>query len=295
LIVFSSDRPAHKQWDLYVMDADGSHLRRITHDRLSEHDPVFLSNRTVAFTAPGGEYVVSINGGERKRLTPILPTWPPSGISPSPNGRWLALALGADLWLERSDGSGLRRLAALAAEIDDLQWSPDGRTLAFNQRSECYLLRIPNGKPHRVSQEEPCITWVGREIAVSQDPPLSGPNGVTLTSPDKSRVLTTLASLKKLNVIWLTSIQSSHKFFVGTYNGQYNNDVYVVNRDGSDLRRVLTIYYDDLALSPDGTKAAVGEPGGPLFYPLSNVPGSPRYHRIDLLDLNSGQMHPVTQ
>jgi WD40-like Beta Propeller Repeat len=59
LITFSSDRPAHKQRDLYVVKVDGSHLRRLTNDELNELYPVFVSNRQIAFMVRGKRYVIA--------------------------------------------------------------------------------------------------------------------------------------------------------------------------------------------------------------------------------------------
>jgi Tol biopolymer transport system component len=68
LVVFLSNRPDQRQWDLYVENADGRNLRRLTDDDLVERYPVFLSNRTVGFTLGDGAYALSLDGHERRRL-----------------------------------------------------------------------------------------------------------------------------------------------------------------------------------------------------------------------------------
>ena len=97
-IVFSSDRAGHL--DLYLMNADGSGQTRLT-------------------TTSGGGYYQS---------------------SFSPDGSWILFQGRADnretrdgVYLTRSDGSGWRRISDSAYGAEGPKWSPDGRTITFNQ------------------------------------------------------------------------------------------------------------------------------------------------------------------
>lgn len=202
LVVFLSNRPDQRKWDLYVANADGGNPRRLTDDALVERYPVFLSNRTVGFTLGDRAYGLSLDGRKRRKLqrqTTQLPvqTTVYYGDAPtiyikafSPDHRWIAysakgarftLTLGGvtergdliDLWLKRSNGSGKRLLLKNLPEFDgEPRWSPDGRYVAFDtvagQGKQVYVVRVPSGKPRRLSHDalSCCPSWTrdGREL-----------------------------------------------------------------------------------------------------------------------------------
>jgi dipeptidyl aminopeptidase/acylaminoacyl peptidase len=62
----------------------------------------------------------------------------------SPDGKWIAFssdrAGSTDIWIGRSDGSGLRRLTFLEGFAGTPRWSPDGEWIAFD-------LRPPSSQP----------------------------------------------------------------------------------------------------------------------------------------------------
>lgn len=79
---------------LYVIGADGTHARRLTHDGACYRDPSW---------SPGGQQIVFAKEG----------------------------ALGKEsIWTMKLDGSGLRQLTD---DGDNPAWSPDGRTIAFER------------------------------------------------------------------------------------------------------------------------------------------------------------------
>ena len=203
LVVFLSNRPDQRQWDLYVENADGHNPRRLTDDKRVERYPVFLSNRTVGFTVAGNAYALTVGGLKRRRLqreTTHLPvqTTVYYGDDPitfyikafSPDHRWIAysakgshftLTVGGvtsggdwiDVWLKRSNGSGRRPLFKKLPEFDgEPQWSPDSRYVALDavagQGRQVYVVRVPSGKPQRLSHDAVscCPRWTrdGREL-----------------------------------------------------------------------------------------------------------------------------------
>jgi Tol biopolymer transport system component len=102
LIAMEADRgdPPHAQ-GIYVMNADGSNMRRVTAASAGLHDgkPRFSpSGKQLVFTRFRGE------GLDEK----------------------------AAIFTVRLDGTGLHRLTSYAIHADDLDWSPDGKRIVFD-------------------------------------------------------------------------------------------------------------------------------------------------------------------
>jgi Tol biopolymer transport system component len=141
-IAFTSDRTGRDE--VYVMNADGSNVRRITSTTEPEHYPVWSPDgtRIAFFTAPGGKgaiYVMNADGSNRRLVAqtftaadnPNRPTW-------SPDGKRLAFVAyveGADqIMLANEDGSGLAKLPGALPNDGMPAWSPDGDRIAFVTR-----------------------------------------------------------------------------------------------------------------------------------------------------------------
>jgi Tol biopolymer transport system component len=170
--VHSPDRTSGGGYDLYVMNADGAGQTRLT--RIAENGPPDWSpdGRRIAFQGRRGIYVVNADGSGLRRLAVgIFPVW-------SLDGRRIAFhGTPADpksgLYGVNADGSGQRELT------DDVwfaapNWSPDGRTIAFQRRrdgrSEIHVMNVDGSEQRNLTRNPardraPAWSPDGRQIA----------------------------------------------------------------------------------------------------------------------------------
>lgn len=129
--MFTSDRAGDD--DLYLMEANGSDLRRLTNtpgtDWLAEFSP---DGTTIAFATDHSIDLIDTDGTNRTTLTPDAanhPSW-------SPDGRQIAavtLTEHDDFAICTIDVSTGALTVFTDDEADDFYpaWSPDGDTIAF--------------------------------------------------------------------------------------------------------------------------------------------------------------------
>src|SRR5437762_3417993 len=131
-IAFHSNRDG--DFDIYVMNADGSGVTQATHNTINEFDPIWSPNgQQIAFGRISGccaAAVVVINAdgsGERVLADNGFPgAW-------SPDGRQIAFSRNGDVFVMNVDGTGVTQLTHndFIAD-DDPVWSPDGKHIAFH-------------------------------------------------------------------------------------------------------------------------------------------------------------------
>lgn len=275
-IAFVSNRDG--TYHIYTIEADGSHLRRLTSSNQQDYAPVWSPDgQKIAFLqtsyvfdhpapiAPPPHYVYVINadGSGLRDLTPFSgsqffgpPVW-------SPDGRWLALSCardhtdetGGQLCILAGDGSSLRSLLPkeIAATSQPI-WSPDGKEIAF--------IGNPSGKPgsytlyainadgtnlralHQDVGDSAMLAWSpdGGMIAVAST--LNDHYGLYLVNSDGSgwRQVDD-GDHAASNPSW--SSDGRQLLFLGWPAPQPNQDtaaisgIYAVNRDGSGLRTIV--------------------------------------------------------
>jgi Tol biopolymer transport system component len=149
-------------WEVFVMNANGSGVRQLTHRIASTElnvTPAWSPDgRLIAFSSTRTPenpeiWVVRPDGKGLRRLTRTkgdvhvlgddgFPSW-------SSDGRLIAFSSNrtgdGEVWLMRRDGSGQRRLAGLPRRDDwSAEFSPDSRWIAFHSlgaASELYVVR----------------------------------------------------------------------------------------------------------------------------------------------------------
>jgi Tol biopolymer transport system component len=137
-IVFTARVEAFSQGDLYVVRADGSHLRQLTDTSVSEQGATWApdgkSIAVIRLTGKGALYRLFLNRTKPRLLYRetssargfmLDPTW-------SPDGRRVAFvsqrAGGPEIWTIGLDGTLTQVTKAFG---DSPTWSPNGRQLAY--------------------------------------------------------------------------------------------------------------------------------------------------------------------
>jgi TolB protein len=144
-IAFVSDRDGVDS--IYVMGADGGHVRRLTRGNLPVHLPAWSPDgKQIAYSAQTGEnidiFAANADGTNPVNLTrhPVYnadPNWSPDGkhLVFASNSRSETNTLGKffGLFVMNADGSHVRPLSTRNNPSGFLHpmWSPDGRKLAY--------------------------------------------------------------------------------------------------------------------------------------------------------------------
>jgi Tol biopolymer transport system component len=131
-ILLSSDRTGDHE--VYVMDADGSKLKRLT-NRLGTHE-------AGAAYSPNGKQIVfeSYQKTETKRVGP----------------RHVEVHYKHEIWVMDADGKNLKKLSKGNGNDWACSWSPDGKKMLFatdrDGNSEIYLMDVKSGKEERITR-----------------------------------------------------------------------------------------------------------------------------------------------
>ncbi len=179
-IVFTRQVSA-EAYDLFVMDADGQNVQRLTDDGASMDAACSPDGATILFWSgrdPGsGLYAMDADGTGVRALTPDLRSawgadWSPSGAAIV----FVAVRAGdsvPSIWVMNADGTGKRRIAPTTGTwVDEPEWSPDGRHIAYyadtSGLGEIYVMSADGTQPR-------LLTTSGRAHRPSWQPSPSRP------------------------------------------------------------------------------------------------------------------------
>ena len=246
-ILFQSDR--NGSWDIYVMNADGSHLVQLTNDPADEEYPVWSPNgRQIAFESNRDGnydiYVMNADGSEQRRVTDS----PAQDKSPawSPDGRQILFDSDREppkqLYIMDADGGRVRPFHRAPGDNILPDWSPDGRRIAYTgnrdkgwnvyaiQVDESQEIRLTNGygacRPDW-SPDGGLLAYVSKEADEHGD--------IWLVSPDGNnrQRLTTDAQLAEYYPAW--SPDGRYLVYAASPDKQKGNwELNIISADGSE-------------------------------------------------------------
>ena len=205
--------------DVWIVNADGTDLTRLTHSPWHEFDPSLSPDgRLIAYRSEPNDdpelWLMKADGSGQHRLTDDggFPDW-------SPDGSMIAYAPGggpsgkSSIAIVNPDGSGQRRLPG--TDYGEYpSWSPDGRRIAFSSNLSGHAL----------------MSIVDVEGSRVVDLSSVGEGGKVAWSPDGRSILF-----------------QSHRDHSDNYN-----DIYAMRPDGTGVKRLTRANGETAAWSPDG-------------------------------------------
>jgi Tol biopolymer transport system component len=246
-IALTTDRQGDSE--IYAMDADGTHVRRLTRTPGFDGFGTFSPDgrKLVYYRNQGGVWVMNSDGTGKRNLTPATAHSSPGGWSP--DSRRIVFATNRDgngeVYVMKADGSGQRiLLSSPSSEEFAGPWSPDGKTVLFvsdrDRDWEIYSADA-NGKNQR---------------NLTRSPGIDGRSGGMLWSPDSGRIV-------------FSSTRDTRD--------EDNPELYIMDADGTGVRRLTHLPGEErlLSWSPDGRKIAFGRyPAKPRWaFWVMNVDG----------------------
>jgi TolB protein len=225
--------------DVFAMDVDGSNVVTVAGEPGAEFDGawspdgawVVYRDSTRGINVDDEIYVARVDGSERRNLTAHPANdWGPDW---SPDGEWIAFNSdrggGVQGWLVRPDGTDLQPMP-MAGWVEYPSFSPDGLRVAYmsaiGSNYEIVIGDLVSGATTRLTNTPGSDGW-----------PAWSPDGTTIAfKSDRDDC----AFAPRDDACWDNG------------DGDTHHDIWLVDADGSNLRRATPEHGQFVAWAPDG-------------------------------------------
>lgn len=135
-IAFQSDRTEQNDWDIWVVNWDGSGLHRLTSGPTTDQDPAWSPDGSrIAFLRDGSIHVMNATGSSVTRLSFACCDSHPSWSADGSRIVFASSRTGVNgIYLMNADGSGVVQLTA--GSDYSPYWSPDGQRISFARKTD---------------------------------------------------------------------------------------------------------------------------------------------------------------
>lgn len=239
-------------FEIYVMDANGSNEVRLTKNTAFEADISWSPDGSkIAFKSYRDKndeiYVMNADGSQQRNLT----NHPAAEHSPSwsPDGSRIVFNSNRDgkneIYVMDSDGGNVMRLTTHDSSNGSPSWSPDGRQIAFvsnrDGNDEIYLMNADGSNQRRLTNA-PKSDWYpvwspdGARIAITYGDWESDKWSVYVINTDDSNRRLLFEGSDSGNVTW--SRDGKKIAFGSERDGR--GEIYVMNADGSQVFKLTS-------------------------------------------------------
>lgn len=267
-IAFHSDRAG--EIDIYVMNADGSDVQRLTDAPGRDFEPAWSPDgSTIVFSSDRDDpenahlYLMDADGANQRRLITGLED-DQVGARWSPDGQYILFHSNPqvdglprfDIFRVRADGSELTNLTNTSGNNFMADWSPDGERIVFvsqrNGNSELYVMKADGTEQTRLTEsmaENFLPRWSpdGRQILFESNRAGATYSLYTIDAPGESAVdQAPEGSVRELTVPGFNSgtggwAGADWIFFSSDRDSTniVNWEIYLMAADGSQVFRVI--------------------------------------------------------
>jgi TolB protein len=254
LITFTSS--LYGSYDIFIMNADGSGLQRLTRDPGTEgYAALSPDGKRIAFYAyddlvTWSIYAMDIDGENRERLTnregvrDSAPQWSPDGTQIIFSSE---IAGGFEIWVMNADGSDQRRIEGVSGMGP--KWLPDGGKILYcsmeDGETEVYLMDVDGTNQRQLTDNDSHEWWPawspdGARIAFMSDRDgnweiyvMTLPEEPDAVGTDQQRL--TRSDAEDWAPRW--SPDGEHIIFLSDIDGDM--DIYIMDPDGGNQEELF--------------------------------------------------------